>query len=198
MAIIRGQTECSVCSKVILILPVAACLLFAISVRAQSSEMNQSYETAIASLSENSERSRVASAIAVLESAGTKAFPALLAHLEDTTKASSTFQRAEMEVDASGNATLHHPTIGEACFDLIQNQVEGNWPKAYRQYYVLLPGNVASWWQSRKDKSLSELQIETAQASLAQARQHRGQPQYSADAVRFLEAHLKEVSGAKK
>ncbi|HSE25290.1 MAG TPA: hypothetical protein VLB68_26750 [Pyrinomonadaceae bacterium] len=140
----------------------------------------------------------MASAIAVLESAGTKAFPALLAHLEDTTKASSTFQRAVMEIDASGNATLHHPTIGEACFDLIQNQVEGNWPKAYRQYYVLSPGNVVSWWQSRKDKSLPELQIETARASLAQARQHRGQPQYSADAVRFLEAHLKEVSGAKK
>ena len=198
MAIIRGQIECSVFSKVILILPVAACFVFAISVRAQSSEMNQSYETAIASLSENSERSRVASAIAVLESAGTKAFPALLAHLEDTTKASSTFQRAVMEVDPSGNATLHHPTIGEACFDLIQNQVEGNWPKAYRQYYVLSPGNVVSWWQSRRDRSLQELKIETARASLAQARQHRGQPQYSADAVRFLEAHLKEVSGAKK
>src|SRR4029078_207008 len=123
----------------------------------------------------------VASAIAVLESAETRAFPALLAHLEDNTKASSTFQRAVMEVAASGNATLHHPTIGEACFDLIQSQVEGNWPKAYRQYYVLSPQNVVSWWQSRRDRLLQELKIETARASLAQARQHRGQPQYSAD-----------------
>jgi hypothetical protein len=37
-----------------------------------------------------------------------------------------------MEVDAKGNVMgVHHSTIGEACFDLIQNQVEGNWPKAY-------------------------------------------------------------------
>ena len=182
----------------ILTLPVAACFVFAISVGAQSSETNQSYETAIASLSENNEHSRVTNAIAVIESAGTKAFPALLAHLNDTTKASTLFQRAVMEFDETSKVTrVHAPTIGEACFDLIQGQVEGNWPKAYRHYYVLTPENVVTWWQSRKDRSLQELQIETARTSLARARQHRGQPQYSANAVRFLEAHLKEVSSVK-
>ena len=182
----------------ILILFVEACLIFAISIRAQSSQTDGSYESAIASLSENSNAAQVADAIAVLEGAGTKAFPALLAHLNDTARASVVFQRAMMEVDAKGNVMVHQPTIGEACFDLIQNQVEGNWPKGYRQYYVLSPNNVVSWWQARKAKPLKELQLETAQASLTQARQRRGKSGYWREAVRFLEEHLREVKVAKK
>ena len=183
----------------ILILFVEACLMFAISIRAQSSQTDGSYETAIASLSEKSDAAQVTGAIAALESAGAKAFPALLAHLNDTARASVVFQRALMEVDAKGNVVgLHHPTIGEACFALIQNQVEGNWPKAYRQYYVLSPKNVVSWWQARKAKTLKELQLETAQASLTQARQRRGRSDYSREAVRFLEGHLRELKVAKK
>ena len=164
----------------------------AISIRAHSSQTDGSYETAIASLSENSDAAQVASAIAVLENSGTKAFPALLAHLNDTARASVAFQRAVMAVDAKGNA-LSHPTIGEACFDLIQKQVEGNWPKGFRQYYVLSPENVVSWWQARKSKPLKELQIETAQASLLKARQRRGKPGYWPEAVRFLEGRLREL-----
>ena len=183
----------------ILILLVEACLMFATSIRAQSSQTDRSYETAIASLSENSDAAQVAGAVAALESAGTKAFPALLAHLNDTARASVVFQGALMDVDAKGNVLgLHHPTIGEACFALIQNQVEGNWPKGYRQYYVLSPKNVVGWWQARKAKPLKELQLETAQASLTQARQLRGKSGYSREAVRFLERHLRELKVAKK
>ena len=173
--------------------------MFAVSICAHSSQTDRSYETAIASLSENSDAAQVAGAIADLESAGTKAFPALLAHLNDTARASVVFQGALMEVDAKGNVMgLHHPTIGEACFALIQNQVEGNWPKAYRQYYVLSPKDVISWWEARKAKPLKALQLETAQASLTQARQRRGKSGYSREAVRFLEGHLRELKVAKK
>ena len=105
----------------ILILFVEVCLVFTISIRAQSSQPDGSYEGAIASISENSDAAQVAGAIAVLESAGTKAFPALLAHLNDTGRASVVFQDASLDVDAKGNVTVHHPTIGEACFALIQN-----------------------------------------------------------------------------
>ncbi len=181
-----------------LILFVQACLIFSISIRAQTSPTDESYESSITSLSENSDAAQVARAIAALESAGTKAFPVLLAHLNDTARASVVFQRAMMEVDAKGNVMVHHPTIGEACFDLIQNQVEGNWPKGYRNYYLLSPKNVVSWWQARKAKPLKELQLETAQASLTQARQRRGKSGYSREAVRFLEAHLRELKVAKK
>ena len=159
-----------------------------ISIRAQSSQSDGSYESAIASLSENSDPAQVARAIAVLESAGTKAFPALLAHLNDTARASVVFQnKAIVRFDASGNVIGHHPTIAEVCFDLIQGQVEGNWPKGYREFYVLSPKNVVSWWQPRKTKSLKELQLEAAQKSLTRARQRRDKSAYSRDAVRFLE-----------
>ena len=183
----------------ILIVFVEACLMFAISIRAQSPQSDGSYESAIASLSENSDAARVARAIAVLESAGTKAFPALLAHLNDTARASVVFQRAVMEVDEKGNVIgVHHPTIGEACFGLIQGQIEGNGPKGFREYYVLSPKNVGSWWQARKAKPLKELQLETAQASLTQARQRRGKSGYSLEAVQFLEGHLRELKISKK
>jgi hypothetical protein len=183
----------------ILILFVEVCLMFAISIRAQSSQTDVSYETAIASLSENTDAAQVARAVEVLESAGTKAFPALLAHLNDTARASAVFQGALMDVDAKGNVIgLHHPTIGEACFALIQNQIEGNWPKGYRQYYVLSPKNLVSWLEARKAKTLKELQLETAQASLTQARQRRSKSGYWREAVRFLEGHLRELKVAKK
>jgi hypothetical protein len=183
----------------ILILLVEACLIFTMSILAQSSQTDESYERAIASLSENSDAKQVADAIAVLKSAGTKAFPALLAHLNDTARASVVFQRAKMEFDTKGNVMdVHHPTIGEACFDLIQNQVEGNWPKGYREFYVLSPKNVVGWWQARKAKPLKELQLETAQESLTRARQRRGKSGYARDAVRFLEQHLRELKVAKK
>jgi hypothetical protein len=182
----------------ILILFVEVCLTFAMSIRAQSSQTDGSYESAIASLSENSDAVQVAGAIATLESAGTKAFPVLLAHLNDTARASVVFQGALIEVDVKGNVMVHHPTIGEACFALIQNQVEGNWPKGYREYYVLSPKNVVSWWHARKTKPLKELQLETAQASLTRARQRRGTSGYSREAVRFLEGHLRELKVAKK
>ena len=96
----------------ILILFVQACLIVAISIRAQTSQTGESYESSITSLSENSDAAQVARAIAALESVGTKAFPALLAHLNDTARASVVFQGALMEVDTKGNVMgLHHPTI---------------------------------------------------------------------------------------
>jgi hypothetical protein len=183
----------------ILILFVEVCLIFSISIRAQSSQSDGSYESAIASLSENSEPAQVARAIAVLESAGTKAFPALLAHLNDRARASVVFQnKAIVRFDAKGNVFGHDPTIGEVCFDMIQGQVEGNWPKGYREFYVLSPKNVVSWWEARKTKPLKELQLEAAQESLTRARQRRGKSAYLRDAVRFLEGHLRELKVAKK
>jgi hypothetical protein len=194
----RNVIRLTIMKPGILILFVEACLMFGISIRAQSSQTDGSYEAAIASLSENSDAAQVASATAALENAGTKAFPALLAHLNDTARASVVFQRAVMEVDAKGNVIgIHHPTIGEVCFDLIQGQIEGNWPKGFREFYVLSSENVVDWWQARKEKTLKELQLETAQASLTRACQRRGKSGYSREAVRFLERHLRELKVAK-
>jgi hypothetical protein len=169
------------------------CLLAFSSIRPQTSQTDGSYEAAIASLAENSDAQLVSKAIATLKSAGTKAFPALLAHLNDATTASEAFQHEVQDI----NGNVPRPTIGEACFDLIQHQVEGNWPKALRQHYALSPSNVVSWLGARKGKSLNQLRIEAAQTSLTRARQRRGTSAYSRDAVRFLEKHLREVRADK-
>jgi hypothetical protein len=169
------------------LLLIESCFICVISVRGQSIQMDGSYETAVASLGKASGAELVQKAIAVLERAGTTAFPTLLAHLNDKTTASEAFQH-EVE-DNHGNVLS--PTVGEVCFDLIQHQVEGNWPKAYRQYYFLNPQNVVAWWQSRKQKSLNELRIEAARASLRKARERRGTANYYPDAARFLEKHLR-------
>jgi hypothetical protein len=175
------------------IVVIAGCLIPSNSITPQTSQPDESYETAVAALAATNDAPRVLAAIATLKAAGTKAFPVLLAHLNDRTIASEVFQHEVQDV--YGN--VPSPTIGEACFDLIQHQVEGNWPKGLRQYYVLSPTNVVSWWQARKEKSLKELRIEAARASLIRARQRRGTSGYWPGAVRFLERHLREAQAGR-
>jgi hypothetical protein len=171
------------------ILSIAVCLIASSSIRPQTPRTEGSYEAAIASLAESSNAQRVSNAIATLKSAGTKAFPALLAHLNDATTASEAFQHEVQDI----HGNVPSPTIGEACFDLIQHQIEGNWPKGLRQYYALSPMNIVSWWYARKNKSLKDLRIEAAMASLTRTRRRRGISRYDPEAVRFLERHLREA-----
>jgi len=169
------------------ILSLAVCFIACVSIRPQTPQTDESYEAAIAALASNSDAQRVAKAIATLERAGTKAFPALLAHLNDTTTAFEVFQREVQD----GN--VPSPTMGDACFDLVQGQIEGNWPKGLRQYYVLSRTNIVSWWYARKEKPLKDLRIEAALTSLSMARRHRGTSRYDPGAVRFLQKHLREA-----
>ena len=175
------------------VLGIAVCLIVSNPIKPQTPQTDGSYEAAIASLAKISDAQRVSKAIAMLNGAGTKAFPALLAHLNDATTASDVFQRAVQHI----HGNVPSPTIGEACFDLIQGQIEGNWPKGFRQYYVLSATNVARWWQARKEKSLRELRIEVARTSLTRARQSRGTSSYWPEAVRFLEKHLREAQAGR-
>jgi hypothetical protein len=156
------------------ILSLAVCLIACGSIRSQTPQTDESYEAAITAIAANSGAQRVAKAIATLERAGTKAFPALLAHLNDTTTAFEVFQHEVQDV--YGN--VPSPTMGDACFDLVQGQIEGNWPKGLRQYYVLSRTNIVSWWYARKEKSLKDLRIEAALTSLTMARRRRGTSRY--------------------
>ena len=171
------------------ILSLAVCLIACGSIRLQTPQTDESYEAAIASLAANSDAQKVSKAIATLERAGTKAFPALLAHLNDSTKASEVFTHEVQDVYGK----VPSPTLGEACFDLVQRRIEGNWPKGLQQYYALSRTNIVSWWYARKEKSLKDLRIEAALTSLTMARRRRGTSRYDPGAVRFLENHLREA-----
>jgi hypothetical protein len=97
------------------------------------------------------------SARQALEEAGMDAFPTLIAHFDDRTPAHT--QRA-----ITGKAT-----IGEECFEILQYQIEGSWPKAYRSFQVLSPDNVKQWLAAHQGKTLAELRLISRQESLRRA-----------------------------
>jgi len=152
------------------------------------------FERAIQDLAEGKDSETVKTAILVLSEAKTEAFPALIKHLGDKTPASYEWFGI-LDLRCGPQTTPcppWAPTIGEACFEIIQSEVEGNWPKAYRTHYILTAGNVAEWWESRRTMSLKELQLDAAKTSLERARQ-KG----DADAIQFLEEHLKQVQSGR-
>jgi hypothetical protein len=133
-------------------------------------------------------------AILLLSGAKTEAFPALIKHLGDKTPASVEFFGFK-DIQCAPQTTPCPPwerTIGEACFDIIHSEVEGNWPKAYRSHYTLTAENVGKWWESRRTMSLKDLQLDAANTSLEHAKQ-KG----DADAVTFLQEHLKDVQSGR-
>ena len=149
------------------------------------------YERAIQDLAEGKDPQTVKTAILVLIDAKTQAFPALIKHLRDQTPASHEHfgLRDILCVQQTTPCPPWQPTIGEACFEIIQSEVEGNWPKAYRSHYTLTAGNVGEWWESRRTILLKDLQLDAATTSLERAR-HKG----DADAIRFLQEHLKKCN----
>ena len=153
------------------------------------------FERAVADLVEGKDRATVEKAWEALRGAGTAAFPTLIAHLGDERKASFRhFGAKDIQVKcppAAEPCPPYHPTIGEACFDILAGQVEGNWPKGYRRYYTLTPENVVAWWEARRGRSLKELQVEAARSSLAAARKDYARRKRSKEDVKFLKGVVK-------
>ena len=157
------------------------------------SAITPEYERAIQDLAEGKDPQTVKTSIQILSNAKTRAFPALITHLSDKTPASlEYFGGREIQCAPQTSPCRWQPTIGEACFEIIQSQVEGNWPKEYSRHYTLTPGNVDEWWKSRRTMSLKDLQLDAATTSLERARD-KG----DADAIRFLEEHLRDVQSGR-
>ncbi|HEY0765414.1 MAG TPA: hypothetical protein VGD61_23755 [Pyrinomonadaceae bacterium] len=152
------------------------------------------YERAIQDLTEGKDPQTVKTAILVLSDAKTQAFPALIKHLSDKTPASVEHfsLRAILCAPESTPCPPWQPTIGEACFEILQSEVEGNWPKAFRSHYILTADNVGEWWESRRTMSLKDLQLDAATTSLERAKRNG-----DADAIRFLQEHLKDVQSGR-
>jgi len=158
------------------------------------SAITPEYERAIQDLAEGTDPKRVETAIQILSDAKIQAFPALIKYLNDKTPASVEYfgLRAVLCAPQSTPCPPWQPTIGEACFVIIQSEVEGNWPKAYRSHYTLTDVNVREWWESRRTMSLKELQLDAATTSLERAR-HEG----DAATIRFLQGHLSDVQSGR-
>lgn len=184
---------------VILLEPLTRCLgLFAvlIVIGCNSTEPEDRYETAVKAFASSVPTDKTAAAIDLIKSADIDAFDTLLAHLDDETRASEEhFMRAMVVVDENGNEGPYEPSVGDACFDLLQAQIEGGWPKGFREYYVLNRINIRDWLDQRKGKTLRELRIECATLSLASAkRDHQINPtEWTDTCVKFLTQNLTAI-----
>jgi hypothetical protein len=161
-----------------------------------SGHATDEYESAVAAFASGTPAAETTAAVDQLRAAGIDAFDVLLAHLDDETRASNEhFMRAVATVDEQGNVVPWEPTIGDACFDLLHVQIEGSWPKAFRDHHVLDRSNIREWLAGRKYKSLHELRLECATLALESAEQeHAKNPNALTEScVEFLADNLKAV-----
>jgi hypothetical protein len=101
-----------------------------------------------------------ARAMRALDEAGVRAFPALLAHLEN---------RSLINASLNMRDVIGTPTVGELCFDILQTRIEDNWPKGFREFYILTPANAKQWLDEHKALSLPQLQLASREESLRRA-----------------------------
>ena len=146
-------------------------LLFLTSVALCSGEPD--FEAQIKNLAEGKPDADIKAALAAIKNGGTAAFPALLAHLSDFTVVEPRyFQRdAFTSVEIDGVWHPSGPLMSSACFDLIQDEIEGVWPKFYRSYYVLSTNNVKEWLKAHEGLTLAQLRRVTREESLRRAKE---------------------------
>src|SRR5687767_14802240 len=119
----------------------------------------RAFERHVRDLSERASEAESVEAWRALSAAGTAAFPTLVAH----------FDHAEVAAEGLRGATGTPTTVGEACFNLLQMQVEGRWPKSLREYHVLSRENAEAWLAERRGMTLAELRLAAAREALEKA-----------------------------
>jgi hypothetical protein len=115
---------------------------------------------------------------------------ALVGHLEDSARAADYFRVQDVLWD------LGHPSVGDVCLGIIQGQIEGHWPKGYRQYHVLTPESTKRWLEAHQGLSLRELRIAAAQESLRRAESEirpRTADDYQKNVLTFLRDNLQKA-----
>jgi hypothetical protein len=118
--------------------------------------------------------------------AGIRAFPTLLAHFGD---------RQLIRARLNGRDVSGTPTVGDLCFDILQVQIEDNWPKGFRQFYILTPDNAKQWLDDHNGLSLRQLQLVSREESLrrAEARLAAESADLTTKAVAFLREEVAKL-----
>lgn len=135
-----------------------------------------------------------ARALERLRAAGTDAFPALLAHLDDTRPIPFDLYGGDWQSTTGENEM----SLGMICFELLQTQIEGNWPKAYRGAEILTPANIEQWLAAHEGASLAELRAAAARDELASVERQiaaNGASEYLEMLRAFFEERVKETAG---
>lgn len=160
----------------------------------------ENYEQHVRNLAAGTPATDIKASLKVLEAGGLIAFPALIAHFSDASPADPRFQRERMDRTANGALQVHEPTIGDVCFDILQGQIEGEWPKAFRIYHVLSPVNARAWLDTHAGLTLRQLQRAAREESLRRAQAALAKDpsaELLSDEVAFLRENLESVNGEK-
>lgn len=171
-----------------ILLASAAALLFAAFLvwRYRAGDEPQSDDPAqnIRWLSVGTPEKQVDRAYSSLVASGAAAFPALIKGLENRTPADNRFQRAVVEISPDGSRHPYTPTVGNVCFDILQLQIEGEWPKRMAAYYVVTP----EWIREHASAGLPELRDLAVDEAL-----RRAKGQNDNQAVAFFEERLRDI-----
>jgi hypothetical protein len=106
-----------------------------------------------------------------LRDAGMRAFSSLLARLGDQTKTDIAIDAAAKNRDGSYTYG-YYETIGDVCWDILEEQIEGADPSAtkghdvFQDFYVLRGNTARSWLDAHKGMSLPQLQLIARKAAL--------------------------------
>lgn len=169
-----------------LVLPIVVAALFCVTGCSQKPMGEAVYEQAIANLAEGRDDATIERALKTLHEGGINAFPTFIRHFDDRRPAA---KRYFMRDVVGPHGEQYRPTVGNACFDLMQTQIEVAYgPKAYR-YEVLTPDSIAAWWEARRSRSLQQLRVEAAHETIKLAQERSA----SADTMRLLKRRLHAI-----
>ena len=129
------------------------------------------FEDYIKQLAAGTPEQDAVSAMHTLNVAGMEAIPSLVAHLDDGTPAQSRLSVGDGTFIGSlpDGAITSTPPVGYFCFVILQTKIEDNWPKGFREFYILTPANVKQWLEDHNKLSLRQLQLVSREESMRRA-----------------------------
>lgn len=140
---------------------------------AQILAIERSVEAAFNSITEDSKPDEINKILPKIYKVNERAFPVLARHLDSEKVAPPYFQGAKVSIDPkTGELSFVSQDMGDVALMMIRSQVLGRTPKAHRVYEPL-GGKKATklWLESRRGKSLLDLQIEATKEALVAAEQ---------------------------
>ncbi|QDV46099.1 hypothetical protein Enr13x_60030 [Stieleria neptunia] len=99
---------------------------------------------------------------------GVDAFPALAARLDDETEANyEVFRNPTVMTKTRRGWAIYKPNVGDVAFLLIQRQIEGTWPGAFKDHHAITQSNAKDWITKHKGLTLKQLRILAVTESLS-------------------------------
>lgn len=115
------------------------------------------YDQLISDLAKDEQTARAA--YTKLTAAGKKAFPDLLARMDDKTTANPKVAYQEERMILTPKGPKHIPTsTGRFCFLIVRQQLKRDWPGGKADLQFITPENVKAWYKENEASTLLQMQ----------------------------------------